>query len=429
MYCRGVPHVLLVACLLWLVVAPGAFAQSPVADIPENIALVNGKGLSGESFQSVLMEAFAGEIADKLIRMRVIWDEAQRLEITLKPEEVEQELQATKQRFGSEAAFQEFLHQSRLTPDFYRLQLKMDLLLEKITARRGTVSDEEIRSYFAEHQDQFVTPARVHLFELVTTAVEAAYTARRRISQGEDFTVVAQEMSVAPSAAQGGDRGWVRAEQIDNELLRATAFSLTPGQASNPIQVAGDYHVLYVSEANPEVNRTLEEARGDIESALREEKGLTREAVLMALLREADIKVTWEKLSYLTQEYAQLKQLRVEIDGKQISLPQPPRLLDNGKMLVPAKALALALGADVRWKSDTATFYARKGPSEVAFTDGKTTAQVKGEEVEVVAPRIESGVLMVEPRPLVEGLGGSLRWDSVRYLLSVKSSAEKSAEG
>jgi len=427
--CRSVSHLVLLTSTLVLVIVPGAFAQSPLADIPENIALVDGKLLSAESFQRVLMEGFAGRIVDQLIRMRVIWDEAQSLGIELTPEEVEQELEATKQRFGSEAAFQEFLREARLSIGFYRLQLKTDLLLEKITARRGAVSDEEVRGYYDKHRDRFISPARVHLFELITTEVEAAYTARQRISQGEEFTVVARKMSVAPTAAQGGDLGWLRAEEIENELMRATAFSLGPRQVSNPLQVAGNYHVLYAEEATPEVSRTLEEARADIETALREEKGLTREAVLAALLREAEIKVTWEKLSYLTEEYAQLKQIRVEVDGEPVILPQPPRLLDSGKMLVPAKALALALGADVRWKSDTATFSARKESSTVAFTDGKAVAQVNGQEVEVVAPRIEAGVLMVEPRPLVEGLGGSLRWDFLRYTLFVKSQAEESAEG
>ena len=75
------------------------------------------------------------------------------------------------------------------------------------------------------------------------------------------------------------------------------------------------------------------------------------------------------------------------------------------------------------------TLTTQKGSRQVALTVGKPSMLVAGQPLAVLAPRVEEGMLIAEPRPIVEGLGGSVRWDPTRNTLFVKSVAEPTPEG
>jgi foldase protein PrsA len=391
--------------------------------MPAVLAMVNGKPLTAESFREATNEGFARQIFETLLHRRLIWDEAQRLGITLSKSEFEAKLHQVKAGYGSPEAFQTALHQQGLTEAYFDQRLKTQMLLDMIVDRRGALREDEISAYYDKHKSEYVRPARVHLFDLVTTDAEAAYAARRRISNGEEFAAVAKEMSVDPSAAQGGDRGWLSATQVPDELMRATAFSLEVGQTSNPLLVSGKYHVLYVSEAEPGVSRNLAQARPDLITALRQEKGLTREAVQDALVREAGVQINWDPLRYLAAEYLSMKQIHIYVDGKPVVLPRPAFLV-GGRLLAPAKPLVVALGARMIWTPGTSTLTAERQGKKVSFTSGKPIAMINGKARQVVASRIEGEILLVEPRALVEGLGGSVQWNAARNSLYIKSTPE-----
>ncbi len=421
--------VLLPACLLCLLL-PGALALAqtppPAASaslpLPATLAVINGKPLGSQGFWEAMQQGFAREIFEELLHRRVVWDEAQRLGIALSKQEFEQALKGVKAEYPTEAAFQASLRQQGMSEDFFVQRLKTEMLLDKIVDQRGSIPEEEIAAYYDKHRDQFVRPPRVHLWDIVTTDVDSAYAARRRIAAGEDFARVAREMSVAPSASQGGDLGWLTADEIADRLMRDTAFCLEVGQTSNPLLVEGKYHVLYVTEAQPGVSRTLAQARPDIIIALREEKGLTREAVLDSLVRTAEIQINWDPLRYLNAEYLAMKQIKIAVDGKPLDLPRPAFITQGGRMLVPAKAVAEALGARLSWKAETSTLLVERAGKKAAFQVGNRIASLDDKSVTMSeAPRIEGGVLMVEPRPLVEGLGARLQWEPLRNTLSVKS--------
>jgi hypothetical protein len=78
----------------------------------------------------------------------------------------------------------------------------------------------------------------------------------------------------------------------------------------------------------------------------------------------------------------------------------------------------------VKWDAKTLTLTASKAGQVVALTVGKPTMLVGGKPESVLAPRLEESMMVAEPRPLVEGLGGSVRWDAMRNTLFVKSTPE-----
>ena len=408
---------LLLICSLALLAGGAALAQPapappapPPPPEPPTIAVINGKPLTVEAFNAAMADAFARQIFEALLHRRLVFDEAARLGITLTRVEFEERVKTAKGTYGDEAQFQAGLRHLGVTEAWYLQQLKTDMLLDRILDKRETIPDAEVAAYYDKHKDEFVRPASVYLWDFATADLEQAYAMAKRLSQGEKLSETAEGLTV----------GWVTRAEIADPLLRDTAFTLEIGQASNPVQVEGTYHVLYVSEAQPGLNRSLAQAREDVVKALRKEKGLTRESVVDALVRDARIQINWDPLRYLNAEYLMLKQTRILVDGKPVLLPRPAYVV-GGRLMIPAKPVAQAMGAKLTWQAQSSTLVAERGAAKVTFTVGKPMALVSSQPMMTVAPRIEGGTLMVESRTLVEGLGCTVQWEPMVNTVYIKT--------
>ena len=67
------------------------------------------------------------------------------------------------------------------------------------------------------------------------------------LRQGGSFVGYARQFSEASTAAVGGDLGWVRPEQLPEPLANAIR-TMTPGQVSQPIKIAGGYSIVAVQD-------------------------------------------------------------------------------------------------------------------------------------------------------------------------------------
>lgn len=67
------------------------------------------------------------------------------------------------------------------------------------------------------------------------------------LKQGASFAGYARQFSEASTAAVGGDLGWVRPEQLPDQLS-SVLRQMGPGQLSEPIPVAGGFSILAVQD-------------------------------------------------------------------------------------------------------------------------------------------------------------------------------------
>lgn len=68
-----------------------------------------------------------------------------------------------------------------------------------------------------------------------------------QLRAGAPFNTVARQFSQNPSAAQGGDLGWVHEGQLSPDLANALK-GLTPGQVTPPVRSTGGYYILAVRD-------------------------------------------------------------------------------------------------------------------------------------------------------------------------------------
>jgi len=82
----------------------------------------------------------------------------------------------------------------------------------------------------------------------------------QQIRQGAPFTAVASQFSQTPSAAEGGDIGWVVQGQLGDELDHAIS-ELRPGQIAGPIRAEGGFYVVQLRDRREPFGTMIEETK------------------------------------------------------------------------------------------------------------------------------------------------------------------------
>jgi len=141
-----------------------------------------------------------------------------------------------------------------------------------------TVDEAELRAIYDERarQGQYLTPqqreARHILItvpadaspEQVQAARERIEALRGRIAAGEDFADVARESSEDPgSASLGGSLGYFGRGVMDPAFEEA-AFSQAEGELGEPVRSRFGWHLIEVTDVQPEQVQTFEQARDEV---------------------------------------------------------------------------------------------------------------------------------------------------------------------
>ncbi len=110
----------------------------------------------------------------------------------------------------------------------------------------------------------------------------------------------------------------------------------------------------------------------------------------------------------------------VYLDGEKIKFDQLP-VIENGRTLVPLRAIFDALGAEIEWDGNTQTVTAKKGETEIKLTIDSMTASKNGEIINLDVPaKLISGRTMVPARFVADCFGVNVDWDGAmqRVLLT-----------
>ncbi len=160
---------------------------------------------------------------------------------------------------------------SYLSPERVKLSY---LVLDAATLDAGQPVDEEaLRRLYDEEIERFREPEQRrarHILVTLAAGADAAADAeakarilaiRERLDAGEDFATLARELSQDPgSAPQGGDLGMFGKGVMDPAFEQAT-FALEPGTISEPVRSPFGYHLIQVTEIQPETLKPFEMVR------------------------------------------------------------------------------------------------------------------------------------------------------------------------
>jgi len=165
------------------------------------------------------------------------------------------------------------------------LRLRIEYLAYPFERFTGAVqvSEKEIEDYYQANQSaKFRKPKEVKVryislrpkpnddAQKKSELRARAETIVKEARAGKDFAQLAKRESDDPSAAKGGDLGWMTQGQLPPQL--APIFELEKGKVSDVIESPSGFQIVKIEDTKAEKTPTLKEATGEIIAALKIDK-------------------------------------------------------------------------------------------------------------------------------------------------------------
>lgn len=262
---------------LFLFVFLPTFAFADVVD--RSVAVVNDdiitlsevNELGKPIFQQVAEQAPPDQLAealqqarqtviDKLIDRKILVQQANKLQISVSDSEVENNLQRIlEDNKTSMDQFRKELATIGMNEQQYREDLKDQILRSKLinyeVRSKVIIPEEHIIDYYDQHYTEQVGEGGYYILQIGCTweggtakeeelakkeALQKAERVRNLAHKEGDFKELARQHSDLPSAADGGDLGVFRAEEMA-PYMRDIIVNLKPGQVSEVVETPSGY--------------------------------------------------------------------------------------------------------------------------------------------------------------------------------------------
>lgn len=258
-------------CLVLAFLQPHTFSAEK--EQPNDIvATVNGKKITQEmlvnrfnTFTDTTPETIATmrqEVLDQLITDILLDEFIDKQGLIVRPEEIEREVDRIRNTINSNQknaiqSLEQILISIGSHIDEFKKSIKYSIALEKYFHNK--LDDKTLKKYFDENKSVFngetvkvshilIDTRNMQTAEEISHALEQIKTIKRELDRGAPFDEVAKKYSNCPSAQNGGDLGFIQRKGIFAKSFLDAAFSLKPGQVSEPIQTEYGYHLIKVTD-------------------------------------------------------------------------------------------------------------------------------------------------------------------------------------
>lgn len=272
---------LLLIFSVWLLSIPGCKSSNRV-QAGKVLAKVNGEELTEEEMRAELSLAYGDSILpgakldymNRWIDNQLLYEEAKRRGLEKLPEVKMRARQAAR--------------------DITVLSLLNDQIAKNIQ-----VSEDEARRFYDQNKDFFKREQEeVRASHILFSSQAQADSASARLKKGEDFKLLARELSLdSLTRNTGGDIGYFGLSSTD-PVVAKVASGLQTGMVSPPFKTAMGYHILKVTDRKPKGSiRDFDEVKTTLMSQLLQEK---RNQAISSLLGELKKKAKIEKFGWAT---------------------------------------------------------------------------------------------------------------------------------
>jgi peptidyl-prolyl cis-trans isomerase SurA len=201
-----------------------------------------------------------GQILDVLEAEKVQLQEAVKKKITVSPVEVDKRINGMMQDYHfTLPQLRQNLANAGASEEALRAQITASIAWQKAVqdeySDRVNITPEMIQTELARYAEGANKP-HYHVMEIFlpvdnpeqdAKVKKDAQEVETQLHQGAPFPVVARQFSQHPSAATGGDMGWINDGQLAPELNAALA-KMVVNDVSDPIRSTGGYYILALRE-------------------------------------------------------------------------------------------------------------------------------------------------------------------------------------
>lgn len=213
------------------------------------------------------------QILERLILDRIQLSRAERGEMTVSDEKVNQTIEALKQRMGgNDEEFYQAMAQEGITDmGSLRDKIRRDLTVQEIqqgsVRRRIYIPPQEIDNFLQSSEGKFATAPDYHLRHILIlhgedseTAATKAQDLYEQINNGTDFAQLAVANSAGQNALDGGDLGWRKYAELP-ELFANQIDDLAKGELTQPFKSGAGYHLLQVVDTRGSEKKLVKQTK------------------------------------------------------------------------------------------------------------------------------------------------------------------------
>jgi parvulin-like peptidyl-prolyl isomerase len=227
-------------------------------------------------------------ILNRMIDNRLIEQWSKKVGIVVKDDEIMGTIKDLLRRQNiSMEAFTQTLEREGSSLEAYRQDMKDQMtrmrLLRRELKTKILVSDDEIGENYVKHRDEYEGKEAVRIKQILILLPQnadrtvkarlraGAENIHKRLGNGESFDLLAAQFSQGPSAATGGDVGFLEKGTMLPEV-DAVAFRLAKDEISETIVSPVGLHIIKVLDKRGAGVKPIEVVREEIKAKLEEEK-------------------------------------------------------------------------------------------------------------------------------------------------------------
>jgi len=257
----------------------------PIKDEPKIItdknivAIVNGQKITRQELYNLLTDTYGEDALDVLIRRTLIYQTAQKENISVSNSEIEQklktivnnEIDASMQayRIKDRADFEKELVKNGISlaqveekiSKKMRKQAELELLTEKIMEKTITITEEELQKAYDR-----VYGEKIEASQIVFKTRREAEEELKKLKSGADFATLAKNESIDRASAV---RGGKMQSFSPKDGIGAQVAHLKVGELSDIIKTDYGYHIIKISDKKAASNKSFKSVRGEMEKIAR----------------------------------------------------------------------------------------------------------------------------------------------------------------
>ena len=218
--------------------------------------------------KKILKDSVLNELIEELVMLQY----AKKNNIHLAKEELTTKISEIKNDY-THMDFSDLLIEKRISEREWNEKIKKNILIEKsiqnITQVPYEPLPQQIEKHYFAYQEKFAQGEKYKLRQIVVSEKEKASQIIEELKKKADFSELAKKNSITPEAAWGGTLGWLSLLDLPSNLADAVK-TLPLGKVSGALESPYGFHLIEVLEKQPEKVLTLEQAKPQIISTLKE---------------------------------------------------------------------------------------------------------------------------------------------------------------
>ena len=236
----------------------------------ENKALVSTNGYKvtkGELDAKLEAMPVASQVLHSMVQQALVFQYAKDHNIQVSESDIDSKINDIKQRL-SDQQLDQALKQQGMSQQDLRDLMKEQIIVKDAVDQNLHVSDAQLQDYLNKNHALLDQPKQVRARHILVSTLPTAQMIEQKLKAGGDFAALAKQYSSDPGTKdKGGELGFFTQGAMVKEFSDA-AFSMKPGQISQPVHSPYGWHVIQVEEIKPAQVATLANSKQKIKDQM-----------------------------------------------------------------------------------------------------------------------------------------------------------------